>query len=206
MLLRRYETLARMNNLWLLTCLQCIRVADADSKRLLIQELLVPGELEKVLRDSFANYVIQTALDYADDDICTMLIDSIRPVLPSIRQTPYGRRIQSKLQERADRLGLSIGGSISGSGGATPRESNGIVNSPVTSPMRNQGLPMASNVTSPGSTYSNGYSSNIASPQPHRLSNAQLPAHLQNTVQQQFPNYGRNVHQQDGSNGFNNFF
>jgi hypothetical protein len=182
---------------------QCIRVADTDTKRLLIQELLVPGELEKVLRDSFANYVIQTSLDYADDDVCTMLIDSIRPVLPAIRQTPYGRRIQSKIQEREGRLGTALPAI------GTGKDSNGLVSSPVTSPFRTQALPMGSNVTSPSSTYasmSNGYASTIASPQPHRLSNAQLPAHLQNSVQQSYSAFGRPLPQPDGSNGYNNFF
>jgi hypothetical protein len=34
----------------------------------LIEEMLDKDALEKLLRDSFANYVVQTSLDYADPD------------------------------------------------------------------------------------------------------------------------------------------
>lgn len=63
----------------------------------MIEEMLNANELEKMLSDSFANYVVQTALDYADPETKTKLVDAIRPILPAIRQTPYGRRIQSKI-------------------------------------------------------------------------------------------------------------
>lgn len=76
-----------------------------------------PMELDKLIRDSYANYVIQTAvrvrlssdeicdinicgmqLDYADSATRQQLVENIRPILPGIRMTPYGRRIQSKIQ------------------------------------------------------------------------------------------------------------
>ena len=64
---------------------------------MMIEEMFNGNELEKMLRDSFANYVIQTALDYADPDTRAKLVETIRPILPSIRQTPYGRRLQTKI-------------------------------------------------------------------------------------------------------------
>ena len=42
--------------------LQAIRVAEATTKRQMIEEMLNPHELEKMLRDSYANYVVQTAV------------------------------------------------------------------------------------------------------------------------------------------------
>lgn len=77
---------------------KCIRVADPELRKTLVSELLSRGRLEKLLRDSFANYVVQTALDYADPAQRVALVDHIRPILPMIRNTPYGKRIQSKLQ------------------------------------------------------------------------------------------------------------
>ena len=74
-----------------------IRCASPGARRALIQEII--PEVEKLLRDSFANYVVQTALDYADEELKPIFIDHIRPMLPAIRHTPYGRRIQSKIQE-----------------------------------------------------------------------------------------------------------
>lgn len=76
---------------------KCLRGADTNVTRVMIEEMLNANELEKMLRDSFANYVVQTALDYADPETKTRLTDAIRPILPAIRQTPYGRRIQTKI-------------------------------------------------------------------------------------------------------------
>src|SRR5690349_13481352 len=53
--------------------------------------------LDKLLRDSYANYVVQTSLDFADPIQRAQLVECIRPLLPAIRNTPYGKRIQSKL-------------------------------------------------------------------------------------------------------------
>ena len=77
---------------------KCIRVADPASRKLLIDELIDEARLESLLRDSFANYVVQTALDYAEPAQRAQLVNCIRPILPAIRNTPYGKRIQSKLQ------------------------------------------------------------------------------------------------------------
>ncbi|GHJ83619.1 hypothetical protein NliqN6_0021 [Naganishia liquefaciens] len=77
---------------------KCIRVADPELRKILVGELLNRSRLEKLLRDSFANYVVQTALDYAEPSQRMLLVECIRPILPMIRNTPYGKRIQSKLQ------------------------------------------------------------------------------------------------------------
>jgi len=47
----------------MLTIPQCIRVAELSTKKILIEEMLPnQAELEALLRDSYANYVIQTAV------------------------------------------------------------------------------------------------------------------------------------------------
>ena len=86
---------------------KCIRHAQAPIASMMIDEMLNANELDKMLRDSYANYVVQTALDYGDVETRTRLVDAIRPILPSIRQTPYGRRIQTKI------LAIGEGASIS---------------------------------------------------------------------------------------------
>ncbi|KAH7104735.1 ARM repeat-containing protein [Auriculariales sp. MPI-PUGE-AT-0066] len=80
---------------------KCIRVAEPHTRKSLIDELLNRNRMEKLLRDSFGNYCVQTALDYADPNQRAALVDGIRPILPMIRNTPYGKRIQSKLQREA---------------------------------------------------------------------------------------------------------
>lgn len=84
---------------------KCIRVSDPAVRKLLVDELLNRTRLEKLLRDSFANYVVQTSLDYADPVQRMQLVECIKPILPMIRNTPYGKRIQSKLQRENIDLG-----------------------------------------------------------------------------------------------------
>ena len=50
------------------------------------------------------NLGIQTALDYAESPQRALLVEGIRPVLPLIRNTPYGKRIQNKLQREVQTI------------------------------------------------------------------------------------------------------
>ena len=45
---------------------KCIRVADSEVRKVLVGEVLNRSRLEKLLRDSYGNYVIQTILDYCE--------------------------------------------------------------------------------------------------------------------------------------------
>lgn len=100
---------------------KCLRTADNYMKREMIEEFLAGNELEKMLRDSFANYVVQTAMDFCDPDTRNRIVEAVRPILPSIRQTPHGRRIAGKIMA-ADTNGRSNGSSAATSGQATPNE------------------------------------------------------------------------------------
>lgn len=95
---------------------KCLRCSQAPSKDMIVEELLGPQEMERLLRDSFANYVIQTALEFATPHQKYRLVESIRPILPQIRTTPYGRRIQAKVSAYDNR------GSASSSGQVTPAD------------------------------------------------------------------------------------
>ncbi|KAM3482290.1 hypothetical protein MY8738_004016 [Beauveria namnaoensis] len=95
---------------------KCLRCAQPPSKDMIVEEMLVPAEIERLLRDSFANYVIQTALEFATPQLKYRLVEAIRPILPQIRTTPYGRRIQAKISAYDSR------GSAASSGQATPAD------------------------------------------------------------------------------------
>lgn len=107
---------------------KCLRCSNDASKDLIAEELLAPGEMDRLLRDSFANYVVQTALEYATHFMKHRLIENIRPLLPGIRSTPYGRRIQAKVQAYDNRNAPSVNGRTSGptsthaSGQVTPAD------------------------------------------------------------------------------------
>ncbi|KAK4101546.1 ARM repeat-containing protein [Parathielavia hyrcaniae] len=91
---------------------KCLRCSSEQSRDMIVSELLAPGEIDRLLRDSFGNYVIQTALDYAPPMSKHRLIEAIRPILPSIRATPYGRRIQAKIQAHDSRTGPNNTGQV----------------------------------------------------------------------------------------------
>jgi hypothetical protein len=128
---------------------KCLRCAQEPSKDMLIDEMLQPTELDRLLRDSFANYVIQTALDYANPAMKNRLIDAIRPHLPAIRTTPYGRRIQAKIQGNEGRSGPS-------SGQQTPNEVPEPVQVPVRHARGTSNVSAGTYVT-PVSAYANSY-------------------------------------------------
>ncbi|KAF9731880.1 RNA-binding protein [Paraphaeosphaeria minitans] len=161
---------------------KCVRCADMDTKAVMVHEMMQEEELEKLMRDSYGNYVIQTALEFAPAELCIHLIEAMRPILPGIRQTPYGRRIQSKVQERESRLAAYAGGRASGHvsphGTSAPNQNAGYAGA---------GAISSGYATAPMYTAAASYGTNIASPQPHRMSNPPLPSQLQNTVQ--YPSY-----------------
>jgi hypothetical protein len=177
---------------------KCLRCAQEPSKDMLIEEMLQPSELDRLLRDSFANYVIQTALDYANPPMKARLIEAIRPYLPAIRTTPYGRRIQAKIQGNEGRSGGS-------SGQATPNELE-----PGQTPLRHQrGVSNVSASSFVGSVgaYSNGFPAN-GLPNPTTRPGAQaggFPASdrlASGQSSQAFPYpYGRGAGQSGNGNG-----
>jgi hypothetical protein len=127
---------------------KCLRCAQAPSKDLIVEEMLVPQEMERLLRDSYANYVIQTALEYATPNMKYRLVEAIRPFLPQIRTTPYGRRIQGKVSTYDNR------GSAASSGQATPAD-----NTQGQIPLRQghvRGMSGSSNLTSQTNGVING--------------------------------------------------
>ncbi|KAI0205520.1 ARM repeat-containing protein [Astrocystis sublimbata] len=143
---------------------KCLRCSSDDAKDKMVSELLVPGEMERLLKDNFGNYVVQTALEYSTVHMKHNLVEAIRLMLPTIRGTPYGRRLAAKIQQYDSQSGNS-------SGQTTPSESTqaqAVLNG-------NQGRAMSSQSILAHPGYANGlngtqmtYSNpaNIAKPNP----------------------------------------
>ncbi|CAC9548389.1 PUF1 / Pumilio family (PUF) protein 1 [Leishmania donovani] len=80
---------------------KCLKTSSPDVRQLLVDELTAPHVLPKLLTDSFANYVIQTAISTASDDgQLTQLRDAIIPLQSLLKNSPYGVKIESKLSRR----------------------------------------------------------------------------------------------------------
>jgi hypothetical protein len=202
---------------------KCIRCAEPPIKAMMIEELLDVEQLEQLMRDAYGNYVIQTALEFAPAELCVLLIEAMRPILPAIRQTPYGRRIMSKVSEREGRLAHYSGRTSSGHG--TPHTTMGGSDESVSGYAPSSSAYAPSNVATIGYQGNNAYhmpngsssyqapmytatanyGPNIASPQPHRqphrLSNPNAPHHMNNNVHH---NNGYQHHHQHSNNGGGN--
>jgi hypothetical protein len=120
---------------------KCLRCASDDSKDIMVRELLTPGQMQDTLKDQYGNYVIQTALEHATPHMKHQLVETIRPIRPGVRSTPYGRRLQAKIQAYDSHSGNT-------SGQTTPSD-----------PTQGQ-IPMRGHVPSRGlvsqNTYTNG--------------------------------------------------
>ncbi|KAI0406312.1 ARM repeat-containing protein [Xylaria palmicola] len=88
---------------------KCLRCASDESKDRMIQELLNPTDMERLIKDQFGNYVVQTALEQCSINLKHQLVDVIRPMIPAIRGTPYGRRIATKVQQYDTHSGNNSG-------------------------------------------------------------------------------------------------
>jgi len=76
---------------------KCLRVAVVSVQTQIIEEIMQPNVLSLLLQDPFGNYVIQTALSIARPEQYSRLVEEIKPLLSTLRNTPYGKRIQNKI-------------------------------------------------------------------------------------------------------------
>lgn len=154
---------------------KCLRTADNYMKREMIDEFLAGNELEKMLRDSFANYVVQTAMDFCDLETRNRIVEAVRPILPSIRQTPHGRRIAGKIMA-ADTNGRSNGSSASTSGQVTPNEMSTTAQVPKTLLQKPFIYHQPGTQCTQSSNSSGGYSSQTYVPQSSQSSASNTPS------------------------------
>jgi hypothetical protein len=79
---------------------KCMVLAPPAVRVQLVSELIDPQRLPQMLQDSFANYVIQTALSVAEHVQFVMLSEAIRPLITAVRNTPYGKKIENRVNKR----------------------------------------------------------------------------------------------------------
>ncbi|CAM6011016.1 unnamed protein product [Sphagnum balticum] len=75
---------------------KCLKLGVEEPRSRLVQELMTSPHLGQLLQDQYANYVIQSALSVCKGALHSGLVDAIRPHLPALRNSPYGKRILSR--------------------------------------------------------------------------------------------------------------
>ncbi|OUC41419.1 RNA binding repeat protein, Pumilio-family [Trichinella nativa] len=89
---------------------KCVCFATAEERNCLISEILNcndttdtgvgnSGVLVAMMKDQYANYVVQKLLDVADPSQRKRLMQNIRPHVPQLRRFTYGKHILSKLEK-----------------------------------------------------------------------------------------------------------
>jgi len=82
---------------------KCLTVTSLETRSLLVEEMMSDNTLLAMLQDPFANYVVQTALTVSEPKQHLRLVEAIKPHMNQLRNTPYGKRIQSKIAKEGDK-------------------------------------------------------------------------------------------------------
>ncbi|XP_020588923.1 pumilio homolog 12-like [Phalaenopsis equestris] len=76
---------------------KCLKLAEKDDFAKIIQELMGSDLLSQILQDPYGNYVMQTALieSKVHEDLHTDLVEAIIALAPTLRSSPYGKKVLS---------------------------------------------------------------------------------------------------------------
>ncbi|EEB07157.1 RNA-binding protein [Schizosaccharomyces japonicus yFS275] len=75
-----------------------LSMASDELRALLIDELLDKKHLSRLLKDQFANYVVQTALECASPEQRAKMFASIKPLMSQMKNIPCARRVLAKME------------------------------------------------------------------------------------------------------------
>eukprot|EP00756_Hemistasia_phaeocysticola_P031024 Hpha_TRINITY_DN16326_c2_g5::TRINITY_DN16326_c2_g5_i1::g.60231::m.60231 len=76
---------------------RCLENGSQQVKERIVGEVMMPGVVCGLINDAFGNFVVQSCVDYAPPH----MIDALRQTIaPLVAGSPYGYRIESKLQRR----------------------------------------------------------------------------------------------------------
>ncbi|CAH9130113.1 unnamed protein product [Cuscuta epithymum] len=82
---------------------KCLVHGDAADQELLIGEILAQSDgndsLLTMMKDQFANYVVQKILEISNDKQCQVLLSRIRVHLPALRKYTYGKHIVARFEQ-----------------------------------------------------------------------------------------------------------
>ncbi|KAK3409650.1 hypothetical protein EUGRSUZ_J01757 [Eucalyptus grandis] len=74
---------------------KCLKCSIAEGPRRVIQELIDDPRLDQIMQDAYGNYVIQAALNISEGALEDALVEAIRPYIPVLRTSPYGKKVLS---------------------------------------------------------------------------------------------------------------
>ena len=77
---------------------KCI-ISDYEKSNKLIQSIIHKNIIKDIIVDQYGNYVVQKALNISDKNVCTKIIEQIKPILGDLQKTNIGKKIYEKLNQ-----------------------------------------------------------------------------------------------------------
>ncbi|KAL6966226.1 Pumilio 12 [Sarracenia purpurea var. burkii] len=74
---------------------KCLKYAGEEHRSSIIRELINNPRLDQIMQDPYGNYVIQAALNHSKGTLHAALVEAIRPHVPLLRTSPYGKNVLS---------------------------------------------------------------------------------------------------------------
>ncbi|XP_058105924.1 uncharacterized protein LOC131249287 [Magnolia sinica] len=74
---------------------KCLKSAGEERLTRIIHELINNSRLGQILQDPYGNYVVQSALAESKGAIHAAFVEAIRPHVPALRSSPYGKKVLS---------------------------------------------------------------------------------------------------------------
>jgi pumilio RNA-binding family len=107
---------------------KCVTHATRAERALLIEEVcgFNDNALHVMMKDQYANYVVQKMIDVSEPTQRKVLMHKIRPHLNSLRKYTYGKHIIAKLEKYFMKTPGSMG-SIGGELGPIGPPTNGVL-------------------------------------------------------------------------------
>uniref|UniRef100_A0A7S0XE80 PUM-HD domain-containing protein n=1 Tax=Mantoniella antarctica TaxID=81844 RepID=A0A7S0XE80_9CHLO len=81
---------------------KCLKLADSaleEHRNVVVREIMTSPLLDRLLMDPYGNYVVQSTLSVTKGVLHSELVERIRPHLPLIKNSPFGKRILRLLLE-----------------------------------------------------------------------------------------------------------
>ncbi|KAI9149793.1 mRNA binding protein puf3 [Blastocladiella emersonii ATCC 22665] len=100
---------------------KCVAFGTQADRQMLVEEVLVKdaAPLIAMMKDQFANYVVQKMLDVVEGDQRIVLLTKIRPHLHSLKKFTYGKHLINKVEKLLVQTGLGLHPSSPGNGSAS---------------------------------------------------------------------------------------
>jgi pumilio RNA-binding family len=84
---------------------KCVQFGSQEHRQWLIDEMCSDSNaLETMMKDQYANYVVQKILDVCDAQQRKFLITRIHPHIPSLKKYTYGKHIIARLEKIIGKL------------------------------------------------------------------------------------------------------